>query len=190
MERAGFVAADWREVRARRSEVESRMLAVLDELELTELVGSIPGVSVIGAAAVLAESGDPARFTSPRALVKHAGLCPREDSSGEHRGHSRLSGRGRPELRSAAWRAAWGAQHSNPVLSARHEHLTTREHNRLAGMQARAACAATLLRWLHAIVVHRIPWDPDIAAGRQHRRPQHAAAFTPAATGEQVVSAA
>lgn len=188
LERAGFVVADWREVRARRSEVETRMLGVLDELELAELVASIPGVSVIGAAAVLAESGDPARFTSPRALVKHAGLCPREDSSGEHRGHSRLSGRGRPELRVAAWRAAWGAQHSNPVLRARHEHLTTREHNRLAGMQARAACAATLLRWLHAIVVHRVGWDPDVAAGRRPQAP--AARDCSAAIREEVVSAA
>ncbi|MDD7965501.1 IS110 family RNA-guided transposase [Actinomycetospora lemnae] len=190
LERAGFVIADWREVHARRTEVETRMLGVLDELELTELVGSIPGVSVLGAAAVLAECGNPARFPTPRALVKHAGLCPREDSSGEHRGHSRLSGRGRPELRTAAWRATWGAQHANPVLRARHEHLTTREHNRLAGMQARAACAATLLRWLHVVVVRRVPWDPDVAAGR---RPQPVAVAAGACVGappEKVISAA
>ncbi|MFC5142017.1 IS110 family transposase [Actinomycetospora rhizophila] len=167
LERAGFVVEDWRRVRATREDVESRMVAVLDQLDLTELVATIPGLSAVGAAAVLAETGDPARFTSPRALVKHAGLCPREDSSGEHRGHSRLSGRGRRELRSAAWRAVWGAQHANPVLAARYEHLTTREHNRLAGQQARAACAATLLRWLHAIVVRRTPWSAEIAAGRR-----------------------
>ncbi len=153
-----------------RDEVETRMLAVLDQLELTELVASIPGLSAVGAASVLAETGDPARFTSARALVKHAGLCPRENSSGEHRGHSRLSGRGRPELRTAAWRAVWGAQHANPVLAARYAHLTGREGNRLAGQQARAACAATLLRWLHAVVVHRVAWDCDVAAGRRPRR--------------------
>ena len=53
------------------------MVEVLDELELTGLVTTIPGLSVIGAAAMLAETGDPTRFDSPRALVKHAGLCPR-----------------------------------------------------------------------------------------------------------------
>ena len=58
------------------------MLEILDELELTELAASIPGVSAIGAAAILAETGDPTRFDSPRALVKHAGLCPRENTSG------------------------------------------------------------------------------------------------------------
>ena len=128
---------------------------------------------------MLAETGDPAQFISPRALVKHAGLCPRENSNGEHRGHSRLSGRGRPTLRSAAWRAVWGAQHANPVLRARFEHLTTREHNRLAGMQARAACAATVLRWLHAVVVRRVPWDPDVAAGRRPHPTMAASAATP-----------
>ena len=173
LERAEFVIDDWREIRARRGEVENRMLGVLDALELTELLASIPGVSLIGAAAVLAETGDPTRFTSARALVKHSGLCPRENSSGEHRGRSRLSGRGRPELRSAAWCAAWGAQHSNPVLAARHAHLTGREHNRLSDGQARAACAATLLRWLHAVVTRRVGFDADIAAG--HRQPAPAA---------------
>jgi transposase len=176
LERAEFVIDDWREIRARRDDVETRMLGVLDALELTELLDSIPGVSLVGAAAVLAETGDPTRFTSARALVKHSGLCPRENSSGEHRGRSRLSGRGRPELRTAVWCAAWGAQHGNPVLAARHAHLTGREHNRLSDGQARAACAATLLRWLHAIVTRRVPFDADIAAGRRQPLPAPAAA--------------
>jgi transposase len=35
------------------------MLTVLEELELTELVTSITGLSAVGAAAILAETGDP-----------------------------------------------------------------------------------------------------------------------------------
>ena len=58
------------------------MIAVLDELELTELVTSITGISAVGAAAILAETGDPRRFATARALVKHAGLAPREKLSG------------------------------------------------------------------------------------------------------------
>lgn len=92
-ERVGFVLEDWRSTRARQVEVERRMLAVLDELALNELVGSIPGLSRIGAAAVLAETGDPQRFSSARTLVKHAGLCPRDNASGTRQGRSRLSGR-------------------------------------------------------------------------------------------------
>jgi len=58
------------------------MCAVMDELGLAELVTTIAGLTVIGAAAILAETGDPARFATPRALVKHAGLCPRDNGDG------------------------------------------------------------------------------------------------------------
>ncbi|WP_158894232.1 transposase [Amycolatopsis anabasis] len=54
------------------------MADVLDQLNLTSLVTTIPGVSAVGVAAILAETGDLTRFDSPRAVVEHAGLCPRE----------------------------------------------------------------------------------------------------------------
>ena len=165
LERARWVLEDWRTTRARLAEVETRMVAVLDELELTALVTTIPGLSAVGAAAILAETGDPARFDSPRAVVKHAGLAPRTNSSGEKQGHARISGRGRPGLRLAAWRALWGALPNNPVLAARYHHLTRRDHNRLTDGQARAALAAALLRWVHVVVTRRVRWDPQVAAG-------------------------
>jgi len=105
---------DWRETRRRRAETETRMVGVLDELDLTDLVTSIDGLTAVGAAAILAETGDPARFRSPRAVVKHAGLCPRDNASGQHQGRSAISRRGRPALRLAAWRAVWAALPNNP----------------------------------------------------------------------------
>jgi transposase len=53
----------------------------------------------------------------------------------------------------------------NPVMAARFAHLTTRQDNRLARLQARTACAAALLRWIHVVVSRRVTWDPAIAAG-------------------------
>jgi len=41
-----------------RSAIEALMVAVLDELDLTDLVCSIQGVSAVGAAAILAEAGE------------------------------------------------------------------------------------------------------------------------------------
>ena len=64
------------------------------------------------AAAILAETGDLTRFTSARAIVKLAGLAPRERLSGTFAGKARLSGAGRPGLRTAAWRAVWGCLHT------------------------------------------------------------------------------
>jgi transposase len=163
LQRARWVLDDWRLIKTRLAEVETHMVAILDELGLTSLVTTIPGVSAVGAAAILAETGDPTRFDSPRALVKHAGLCPRENTSGTYTGQSRISGRGRPRLRTAAWRAVWGALPTNPVMVARYRHLTTRKANPLKDSQARAAIAAALLRWIHVIVTQRVTWDAALA---------------------------
>jgi hypothetical protein len=87
---------------------------------------------------------------------------------------ARLAGTG---ARSAAWRAVWGALRHNKVLLAKHARWTSRDQNRLAGGQARTACAATLLRWLWAVITTRTMWDARIAAGqvtpraRRRRRP-------------------
>lgn len=163
LQRTAAVLADWRAAKTRLAEVQTHMVEILDELGLTALVTSIAGVSAVGAAAMLAEIGDPTRFDSPRALVKHAGLAPRDRTSATYVGRSRISRRGRPRLRLAAWRAAWGALPHNPVMAARYRYLTTRQHNRLTDGQARAAIAAAVLRWLHVVVTHRVAWDAAIA---------------------------
>lgn len=165
LERVEFALADLAARRSEIAEVEARMIGVLDQLGLTALVTTIPGVATVGAAAILAEAGDPTRFSSARALVKHAGLCPRSNESGTYAGQTAISGRGRPELRLAAWRAVFAALHHNPVLAARHHHLTTRTENPLTDTQARVALAAGLLRQLHAVILTRTAWDPAIAAG-------------------------
>ena len=157
------------------------MTAVLDELELTALTTSIHGLSPVGAAAILAETGDPHRFATARALVKHAGLAPREKLSGTFTGRTKLTGQGRPKLRLAAWRAVWGALQTNTVYAARYRHLTTRETNKLTPTQAQTVIAAAILRHLHAVITtgtpgtrssprtapdarRRPPWLPDPTA--------------------------
>jgi transposase len=157
--------ADWHDTRERLAQTETRMVAVLDELGLTELVMTIAGLTPVGAAAILAETGDPARFGSPRSLDWHAGLCPRDNASGGYQGKTSISGRGRPGLRVAAWRAVWAALPNNPVMAAKFTHLTSRDDNRLARQQARTACAAALLRWLHVVITRQVSWDPVVAAG-------------------------
>jgi transposase len=173
-ERVGFALSDLAGRRTQITEVDARMLDVLDQLDLLELVTTIPGVSATGAATILAETGDPTRFGSARALVKHAGLCPRDNASGTYHGKTSISGRGRPELRLAAWRAVFTALVHNPVLAARYTHLVGRPDNPLTDPQARVAVAASLLRQLHAVIVTRTAWDPAIAAGH-HRREDGAA---------------
>jgi transposase len=164
-ERAAYALADWHHALGQLADVESRMI---------EVVTTIPGLSVIGAAAILAETGDPDRFDCARTWAKHAGLCPRANESGNFHGSTKVSRRGRPGLRLAAWRALWGALSHNPVYAARYTHLTTRARNPLHPGQARAAIAAALLRQLFVVVTRRVAWDPAIAAGTKEVAPQAA----------------
>jgi transposase len=171
LERVQLIAEDWADTQRKLADVETRMTQALDELGLTALATSIPGLSPVGAAAILAETGDPHRFATARALVKHAGLAPRQRQSGTYTGQTRLTGKGRPRLRATAWRAVWGTLQTNTVYANRYKHLTTRETNKLKPVQAQTVIAAALLRQLHAVLTTGQAWDPAIAQhGTQHRR--------------------
>ena len=161
-ERISWLIEDWDTARSKLADTETRMVAVLDNLQLTELACSIEGLSPVGAAAILAETGDLRRFTSSRAVVKLAGLAPRERKSGTFAGRARLTGAGRPHLRAAAWRAVWGVAQNNAVYAARYRHLTTRETNKLKPTQAQTVLAGAILRQLHAVINTGKAWDPDI----------------------------
>jgi len=171
--------------RAQLRAVEADMTMVLDELGLSRL-GDIPGLTAVGAAAILAETGDPRRYDSSSSLVKHAGLSPSDNASGAFEGQARISRRGRPGLRLTAWRAAWTVILHNPVMAAKYRALTAATGDaagqaaagpgsrqasaaaraaRTRRARARVACAASLLRWIYSLAVHGTSWDPDVAAG-------------------------
>jgi transposase len=118
----------------------------------------------------MAGTGDPKRFATGRALVKHAGLAPREKLSGAFTGRTRLTGQGRPGLRLAAWRAVWGAQRASPVYTARYQYLTSREQNKLAPTQAQTVIAAAILRQLHAVITTGRAWNPVTATHGTRRQ--------------------
>jgi len=154
------------DARRRQGQTEARMAAVLDELQLSELVCSVVGLSALGRATILAETGDLTRFASARAVVKHSGLVPREKSSGTYTGRTKLTGQGRPGQRRAAWRAVWGAQKANPVYAAKFTHLTNRCENKLNGGQAHAALSCRVA----APAVRGCVHGPEMGCGDRRRR--------------------
>ena len=165
LERAGLALADWHDTLGRLATVEARMVAVLDDLGLTELVTSIAGLTAVGAAAILAETGDPARFATPRPLVKHAGLCPRDNASGGYQGKTSISAAAGPACGLRPDGRCGRPCRTTPVMAARFTYLTTRDDNRLARQQARTACAAARRRRLQVVITRQVRWDPAIAAG-------------------------
>jgi transposase len=184
---------DLQRTRAQLRATEADMVAVLAELGLSRL-GGIPGLTVVGAAAILAETGDPARYDDSSSLVKHAGMSPAGNASGAFSGEAHISRRGRPGLRLAVWRAVWPMLRFNPVMAAKYQAMTRAADAAAAGAapqpgtaaeaaararraKARVACAASLLRWIYCMVVHDTSWDPAIAsgAGRGHDAPHNQA---------------
>jgi len=171
---------DLARTRAQLRAVEADMVMVLGELGLSRL-GDIPGLTAVGAAAILAETGDPRRYDSSSSLVKHAGLSPSENASGAFEGQAHMSRRGRPGLRLAAWRAVWPMLQHNPVMAAKYAAMTQaagaaaadagpRQARAAAAARARrararVACAASLLRWIYSMVVHGTSWDAAVASG-------------------------
>jgi len=165
LRRTSWALDDLRAARVQRAQVEQEMVTQLDVLGLGASMASIPGMTAVTAAAILAEAGDPARFASSRALVKHAGLAPASNESGHSTGQAHISRRGRPALRLAVWRVTWAMLRHNPVLAAKYAQLTTRQTGKLTTAQAHVACAAAVLRWIYALTMHHTVWDPRIASG-------------------------
>ena len=190
LRRCGDELGDLARTRAQLRAVEADMAAVLAELGLSRL-GDIPGLTAVGAAAILAETGDPRRYDSSSSLVKHAGMSPADNASGAFSGQAHISRRGRPGLRLAVWRAVWPMLQYNPVMAAKYQAMTRAADAAAAGTgprhgtaaqatararraKARVACAASLLRWIYCMVVHGTSWDPAVA-GRGHDTPQNQA---------------
>jgi transposase len=166
LRRARGALADLKYARSRREQAEADMIALLAELGVDAgRICEIPGLSPVTLAAILAETGDLHQYESSSSVVKHAGMSPARNESGSFRGQAKISRRGRPALRLAAWRAAWAVLRHCDVLAAKHAALTSRAASPLADAQARVACAASLLRWIWSLTVHGTRWDARIAAG-------------------------
>ena len=177
---------DLQRTRAQLRAVEADMVAVLAELGLSRLA-DIPGLTAVGAAAILAETGDPRRYDSSSSLDGHAALSPSGNASGAFFGEARISRRGRPGLRLTVWRAVWPLLTHNPVIAAKYQGMTqaadtaaqtaaaradagSRQVSAAAAAvrarraKARVACAASLLRWIYSMAGCDTSRDPAIAA--------------------------
>ena len=114
---------DLQRTRAQLRAVEADMVAVLAELGLSRLA-DIPGLTAVGAAAILAETGDPHRYDNSSSLARHAGMSPSDNASGAFSGQAHISRRGRPGLRLVVWRAVWPMLQFNPVMAAKYQAMT------------------------------------------------------------------
>jgi len=92
--------ARWDLVVAHATEIEAALANVVAQCPAAAALTTVPAVSVVCAATLVAELGTPASFESPRQVLKLAGMnLARRTSGTSVRGATRQTKRGRPALR-------------------------------------------------------------------------------------------
>jgi transposase len=123
-----------------------------------DLLTSIIGIGVTSALQILAELPDLTRFGSADELVAYAGLCPRQQQSGNQIPHSWLSKQGNAALRKALYFPALTAKQHNPHLRRFAQRLSD---SGKAKMTVVAAVMRKLLVLIYAILKSGHPYDPN-----------------------------
>lgn len=138
-----------------------QILALYADTPEAVWLNSIPGSDPLYNALTLGLVGDFSLYDSPRAVVKLAGSEVNWHESGDWRGKSRISHRGRSLLRAAAYQQARKlVLNDSSVYRARFHHLlhrTTRPA--LALKQAYTALGNSYLRTAHVLVTQEKLWE-------------------------------
>ena len=108
----------------------------------------------------IAEVGDISRFTNTKQLQKLAGLTIVENSSGNHKGKSRISKRGRKRLRYLLFEAALSLTATNTEFKELHRYYTSRERNALKKIQSLIVLSNKLIRIFYTILKTGANYDP------------------------------
>jgi transposase len=97
--------AELRVVEQQREMIAKRIKALLETNEQFALIRSIPGIGLENGSALLAEIGNIERFGTEKQLLSFAGIDLVNYQSGNYEGKPRISKRGRPLIRKAAYQA-------------------------------------------------------------------------------------
>lgn len=128
-----------------------------------DLLKSIDGIADRTAALLLAELGDIQRFDNSRAVTAFAGLNPRLQESGKHKGHVRISRMGSALLRSGLYLPAVVSMNHNSAIRAMAERLRAKGK---AGKQIVCAAMRKLLCIAYGVLKSGQPFDPQLAIAR------------------------
>lgn len=142
-------------------EQEALMLELLQSVPNADKLLEIKGVGLNAVATFVSEVGNIARFESPKQIIKLAGMNLREESSGKHKGKTRLSKRGRKRLRHTLFKAMITVLATNTEFREIHRRNITREGNPLSKMQSIFALCGKLIRVFYAILKKGIEYDPS-----------------------------
>jgi len=145
--------------------IESELESVMETLQLGDILQSVPGVGSIISAAFLGEVGDISRFDNWKQVRSLAGLNLVENSSGQHKGKTKVSKRGRPYLRHMLYLAGECGCRCNKEMNGFYRYLRDRKNNPLNGHQAFVATGLKIMRILFHLAKSGETYSPDKALG-------------------------
>jgi transposase len=112
---------------------------------------AIKGIGKDTVAGFFSEVGDLSFYSHPKQIIKLAGLSLKENTSGKHKGQTKITKRGRKTLRALLFRVAMPLVAKNTAFKALHEYFTKRQNNPLKKMQSLIAICNKLIRILFTI---------------------------------------
>ena len=148
-------------VMRQKQDIEQLMQELLIKVPNASKLVGIKGMGMVAAAVIASEIGDISRFNDPRQIQKMAGLSLRENSSGKHKGKTRISKRGRRRLREGLFRAMITMLATNSEFRQIHQRNLSREQNPLNKMESIVALCGKLIRVIFAILTKGNDYDAD-----------------------------
>lgn len=155
---------------AESEQIKQHLKELLTQIHYAKSILTIPGMGPVLTATIVSEIGDIKRFSNWKQLRKLAGLNLKETSSGEHKGKTRITKRGRSRLRCALYRAALIMIAKVPEFQALHTYFTTRAENQLAGKQSVTAICCKLLRIIFSLAKQGGTYQTQQALGEYRRK--------------------
>ena len=156
--------------------VEKVISETVRKVKYVENLLAIKGVGVITIAGFIAEVGDIRRFKSPKQIQKYAGLELVENSSGKHKGRSRISKRGRRKLRRILYQVMIPLLARNKEFREIYDYYITRVKNPLKRRQAMVAVGCKLIRVFYAVLTKGVGYDKTKMKSDIHRSEETIAA--------------
>lgn len=129
----------------------TQVVQILERIPGTAQMLTVPGIGVLAVAGFLAEVGDIRNYDHGQQIIRLAGLNLKENSSGDRKGKTGISKRGRSRLRALLFRAVLPMVAKNAAFKALHQYYTTRSQNPLKKKQSIIALCGKLIRVLFTL---------------------------------------
>ena len=157
-------------------ELERKMSDALHQTDYADFLLGIKGIGIVTLAACLGELGDPTRFKNPRQMSRMAGYNLVEDSSGKNKSGTKISKRGRKNLRNVLYQMALTMVATNDEMKQLYSYLKTRDKAPLKKMQALVVVSKKILTLIHTLAKKKENYDPEKVFGHVRREQLKAAA--------------